>query len=201
MSGASDPSIASKIQHVDGGNSLVVKTGGILNVESGGALQIGGTDLTANIKALANDAGRYVAGGSTIALTAANNKQTVRLDTLTGTVATLPAATGSGIKIKFLVTVLATSNSHKVQVANASDFMVGVIAGVSDDPATVKGWIAANSGTVATNSDTITLNRSTSGSVSVGEWFTVEDVAANTWAVEGMITQTGTEITPFSAAV
>lgn len=201
MASASDPNISSKIQHIDGGNTLAVRSGGTLNVESGGALQIGGVDLTANIKALANDAARYVAAGSTLVLTSANNKQTVKLDTLTGSVVTLPAATGSGFRVKFVVMVKATSNSHIAQVANASDFMVGTLAGVSDDPATVKGWIAANSGTVSTNSDTITLNRGTTGSDSLGEWFDIEDIAANTWLVNGMITQTGTEATPFSAAV
>lgn len=159
------------------------------------------TATAAQINAIANDGAKYVSAGATKTLTSANNKQTVKLDTAAGSVVTLPAATGSGVRFKFLVTVIATSASHKVQVANASDFMVGVIQGVSDDPATMKGWIAANSGTVATNSDTITLNRTTTGSVSVGEYFDVEDVAANTWAVSGVITQTGTEATPFTAAV
>jgi hypothetical protein len=151
---------------------------------------------------LSTDIPGFVAAGSAKTLTLLDhNKMTVKLDTLTGSVATLPPATGSGAYFEFLVTVIATSNSHKVQVANANDFMIGTLAGVSDDPATVKGWIAANSGTVSTNSDTITLNRSTTGSVSVGEWLRVQDVAANTWAVSGMITQNGTEATPFSAAV
>lgn len=201
MSAASDPSIGTKIQHVDQGNSLVVKTGGILNIESGGALKLAGVDLTATIAALANNAARYIGAGSALSLTAANDKQTFKFDTLTGSVATLPAATGSGVKFKGVITVLATSNSHKVQVANAADFMIGSIHGVSDDPATVKGWIAANSGTVATNSDTVTLNRSTTGGVSLGEYVDFEDIAANTWLVSGAITQTGTEASPFSAAV
>jgi hypothetical protein len=58
-------------------------------------------------------------------------------------------------------------------------------------------------GTVATNSDTITLNRTTTGSVNVGEWIEVEDVATATWAVKGMLTD-GRGVrnaTPFSAAV
>jgi hypothetical protein len=143
----------------------------------------------------------YVAGGSTKTLVAADNGKTVRLDTLTGSVVTLPAATGTGARFKFLVTVLATSNSHVVKVANATDFFIGMILGVSDDPATVKGWIAANSGTVATNSDTVTLNRTTTGSVAVGEWIEVEDVATATWAIRGQIAQTGTEATPFTAGV
>lgn len=204
MSAASDPNIATKIQHVDQGDSLVVKTGGVVNVESGGAFKIAGIDLTAGIAAIAGDAARFVAAGSTKTLTvAANNKQVVKLDTLTGSVVTLPAATGSGARFRFLVTVLATSNSHKVQVANANDFMVGVINGARIDTAnTVLGFAAANSGTVSTNSDTITLNRTTTGSVTVGEWLDVEDVAANTWAVNGMLTATGALFaTPFTAAV
>jgi hypothetical protein len=142
------------------------------------------------------------AGGATLAVTAAlHDGKVINLDTAAGTICTLPAATGSGAKFKFLVTVKATSNSHVIQVANATDFFIGTIAGVSDDPATVKGWIAANSGTVATNSDTITLNRTTTGSVSVGEWIEIQDVATATFSVTGMITQSGTEATPFTAAV
>ncbi len=201
---ASDANRATKIQLVTQGDALVVKTGGTINVESGGALQLAGVDVTASIASKVNDAARYVAAGATKTLTvAANNNQVIKLDTLAGSVVTLPAATGSGAKFKFLVTVLATSASHKVQVANASDFMVGVINGARIDSAnTVLGFAAANSGTVATNSDTITLNRTTTGSVTVGEWIDVEDVAANTWAVNGLLTATGALFaTPFTAAV
>lgn len=168
----------------------------IINTAAGGT----GRGATATIGQIISMGG-YLAGGSTRTLTAADSGATIKLDTLAGSVVTLPAATGTGAKFKFLVTVLATSNSHKIQVASATDFFIGTIEGVSDDPATVKGWIAANSGTVATNSDTVTLNRTTTGSVSVGEWIDVEDVATATWAIRGMITQTGTEATPFTAAV
>lgn len=201
---ASSSSTTTKVQHVAQGDGLVIASGGTLNVESGGALQIGGVDLTASLASKGNDAARYVAAGATKTLTvAANNNQTVRLDTVGGSVVTLPAATGSGAKFKFLVTVLATSASHKIQVANASDFMIGVINGTRIDSGNaVLGFAAANSGTVATNSDTITLNRTTTGSVSVGEWIDVEDVAANTWAVNGLLSATGAAFaTPFTAAV
>lgn len=127
--------------------------------------------------------------------------KTIGFNALAGLTVTLPAALGTGQKYRFYVAVLATSNSYKIQVANATDFFIGMITGVSDDPATVKGWIAANSGTVSTNSDTVTLNRSTTGSVAVGEWIEVEDVASATWAIRGLIAQTGTEATPFTAAV
>jgi hypothetical protein len=145
---------------------------------------------------------RFVAAGATLSITQAlHDGKVVKLDTLAGSVLTLPAATGSGMIFEAVVSAVATSNSHKIQVANAADFMIGTIEGVSDDPATVKGWIAANSGVVATNSDTITLNRTTTGSVSPGEYLVLQDFAVNTWLVKGMITQTGAEATPFSAAV
>jgi hypothetical protein len=144
-----------------------------------------------------------IAAGAAKTLTKDNNGQTIELDTLAGSVVTLPAATGSGLKYRFLVTVLATSVSHKIQVASAADFFVGLILGSRVDSGNaVLGFAAANSGTVGTNSDTITLNRSTTGSVSVGEWIEVEDVAAATWAVTGVLSATGAAFaTPFSAAV
>lgn len=167
---------------------------------------LGLTVTQAELNALHNNSvgsGSYLAGGSTIALTAAQAGKTVKLDTATGTVATLPAATGSGIKFKFVVTVLATSNSHKVQVANASDFMVGLATGARVDSSNATLIFAVvNSGTVATNSDTITLNRTTTGSVTLGETVDVEDIAANTWRVSTLLSATGGAFaTPFSAAV
>lgn len=147
--------------------------------------------------------GSYLAAGSTLTLTAANAGKLVKLDTATGSVVTLPAATGSGNRFRFLVSALATSNSHKIQVANASDFMIGMAFGTRVDVGNATlGFAAANSGTVATNSDTITLNRTTTGSVTVGEWLMVEDVAANTWKTEAFLTATGAAFaTPFTAAV
>jgi len=140
--------------------------------------------------------GNYIAAGSTKTLTVADNHAIVKLDTLTGSVVTLPAATGCGAKFKFIVTVLATSNSHKIQVANASDTMIGVVFEEDTDSSNAVLGFAAGA-----TSDTITLNRTTTGSVSKGEWVTVEDVAANVWLVRGFTTVSGSPATPFSAAV
>lgn len=181
------------------GNRGFVKSGGEFDVESGGAFKLGGVQVTATaaqLNATANDATRYQAAGSTLALAAANNKQVIKLDTATGSVVTLPAATGSGFRVRFLVTVLATSNSHIVKVANVSDAMQGIIASMDDTAANAVAFAA-----IAGTDDTITLNRSTFGSVTVGEWFDVEDIAVNRWQVNGMISNTGTPATPFSATV
>lgn len=45
MTGVSDPTIRTKVQHVDGGDSLVIKSGGILSLETGAVLKQGGTAL------------------------------------------------------------------------------------------------------------------------------------------------------------
>lgn len=179
-----------------GGLRAFVKSGGALDIESGGALKLAGVDVTATLAAVGNNAARYTAGGATKTLTVANDKQTIKLDTAGGTVVTLPAATGSGVRFKFLVTVLATSASHIVKVANASDTMIGVV--VIEDTDTANATLSFAAGATA---DTITLNRSTTGSVSLGEWFDVEDVATNLWAVSGVLTATGNPATPFSATV
>jgi hypothetical protein len=141
--------------------------------------------------------GNYIAAGATKTLTVADNRAVVKLDTLAGSVVTLPAATGSGTKFTFFVSVLATSNSHKIQVASSADTMAGVILGTRVDSGNaVLGFAAAAS------SDTITLNRTTTGSVSLGEWVTVEDVASTLWLVNGVLSATGAAFaTPFSAAV
>lgn len=173
-----------------------------LGIDINGNLVVGGGIITNN-DTTPTGIGQNgtIAAGATKTLTSADSGKTIFLNTLAGSVVTLPAATGSNVSYRFLVTVLATSASHKVQVANASDFMIGILPTMSDDPATVKAFAAANSGTVATNSDTITLNRTTTGSVTVGEWIEVRDIVANTWLVSGMLSATGTEATPFTAAV
>lgn len=142
--------------------------------------------------------GSFVAGGSTLTLTAATHGgATINLDTLAGTTVTLPAATGSGVKFRFLVTVLATSNSHIVKVANSSDTMIGIAFGSRIDSGNAVLGFAAQA-----TSDTITLNRTTTGSVSLGEWIEVEDVATNKWGVKAFLTATGAAFaTPFSATV
>ncbi len=156
------------------------------------ALQVGSTRVTTVVPA-----------GSTEIMTTAQNQNVVLLDTATGSVCTLPAATGSGRKYKFIVSVLATTASHIVKVANSTDFFVGLVYGARTDSGNaVLGFAAANSGTVATNSDTVTLNRTTTGSVNVGEWIEVEDVATATYSIKGMLSATGAAFaTPFSAAV
>lgn len=175
-------------------------------------IDLGGNDLIVNsivtgVTAPGGAAATYsptVAGGATLSVTAASHSgRTILLDTAAGTVVTLPAATGTGNTYRFVVSVLATSASHKIQVANATDYFIGLIFGARTDSGNATlGFAAVNSGTVATNSDTITLNRSTTGSVNVGEYIEVRDIATAKWLVRGELSATGAAFaTPFSAAV
>lgn len=138
-----------------------------------------------------------VAAGSALTLTKASHAgKIIQLDTATGSTVTLPASTGSGSVYRFYVKTLATSNSHIIKVANSSDSMIGSIFTQSDDAGLpVKGYFAA------ANDDTITLNRSTTGSVKLGEFIEIRDVATNIFLVTGVTSSTGTEATPFSATV
>lgn len=121
--------------------------------------------------------------------------RTVLLDTAAGSVVTLPASTGNGATYRFLIKTKATSASHIVKVGNSTDIIQGIIETMSDDPVTMKGFAAAGT------DDTITLNRTTTGSVNVGEWIEITDYAAGFFGVRGVTSSTGTEATPFSSTV
>lgn len=160
-------------------------------------LKFGGVALAATaleINQEADDSARVVAGGATITLTvAANNKQVIKLDTLAGTAVILPAATGAGGRFRFYVSALATSVSHKISAAGA-DVFIGILLGTRVDAGNAVLGFAA-----AATDNTITLNRTTTGSVSKGEWVEVEDVAAGIWHVKGVLSATGAAFaTPFS---
>jgi len=107
---------------------------------------------------------------------------------------TLPAATGSGAEYRFIVSVVNTSN-YKIQVANGNDTIDGSVILHQDSAATVQTF-----NTVAA-SDTITLDGTTTGGVSIGDELTLVDMATNQYSVKGVLTASGTEATPFSAAV
>jgi hypothetical protein len=138
-----------------------------------------------------------VAAGSTRSLGPLDAEKVIRFDTLTGSIVTLPASRGDGKRYHFLVGTLATSNSHIVKVANATDVMRGIIMGTRVDVGNAVLGFAAGA-----TDDTVTLNRTTTGSVSLGEWLEFFDYAAGFWHVRGMLSATGAAFaTPFSATV
>lgn len=154
-------------------------------------------NLQNRIGRLEGEAIDFIAVGSALTMNQVDHaNRTLKLDTLAGSTATLPAATGSGVTYTFIVSVLATSNSHIIKVANTSDAMQGSLFTRDDTSDNAQAFFAA-----AGTDDTITLNRSTTGSVVVGEIIRITDFAVNRFQVEGFIANTGTAATPFSATV
>lgn len=134
---------------------------------------------------------------SPITITTAQAGNTFLLDNTNGLIFILPTATGSGSVYHFTVSILATSNEYIIKVPNASTVMIGLISALADDSSSQTGFIAAS------DSDTITLNRSTTGSVSKGEWIEINDIETNIFSVKGYITYDHNvgNGTPFSATV
>ncbi len=115
------------------------------------------------------------------------------LDRAGGITCTLPAATGSGNRYTFLVATTFTG-SGIIQVANSSDVMAGLAIVAQDAGDTVVVFETAAS------SDTVTLNGTTTGGLA-GARVDLIDMKTNQWHVRVETAATGTEATPFSAAV
>lgn len=109
-------------------------------------------------------------------------------------VVTLPAAIGSGRYYTMVVGAVNTNN-HKIQVDSASDVMYGQAIMLQDGGDTMVAF------ETAADSDTITLNGTTTGGSAIGNKIEFLDLASGKWQVTCHLTGSGTEATPFSAAV
>jgi len=139
--------------------------------------------------------GSLVSVTADVTLTSASHAgRTMLLDVASGATVTLPAASGTGNIYKFFVKTTVTSNDYIIQVASADDTMAGVAVVANDGGAT-----ASIFETVAA-SDTITLDGSTTGGI-LGGQIEIQDVASGVFSVVVRGAATGTEATPFSAAV
>lgn len=124
--------------------------------------------------------------------TAAHSDRTVTLNRAGGIAVTLPAATGSGTRLRFIVGTTFTSSA--------------TIKVVGDDIMTGFALFAADSGDTAvmfetaSDTDTITFNGTSTGGYK-GTIVELEDIAADTWYVSVRGSATGSEATPFSATV
>lgn len=104
---------------------------------------------------------------------------------------TLPASSGSGNTYTIYIKTTKTGNMV-IQVANSTDVINGNLHLTTD--------IAGTSMPTAATTDTITMNGTTTGGLA-GSWVEVQDVATGFWALRGGLNCSGTEATPFSAAV
>lgn len=161
----------------------------------GGALSVTGTLTTGST----TTGGAIAANGDTLTVTQALHAgRVIGFGKLTGTICTLPAATGTGDVYTFVISVAATSNANIIKVANATDVMAGSVNLQQDvdSAGSLKMWQAA-----ATD-DTITLaGAATTGGIK-GGYIVCTDYLSGFWSCQ-VFTSTGggAEATPFSATV
>lgn len=140
--------------------------------------------------------GRSIPAGSIRAVDRTqHNDKVILLDTASGSVCTLPAATGSGMAVTFMVSTALSSNNHVVKVGNTTDVLVGGVVASGDN---ITNGVTAFEPVAA--DDTLTLNGGTTGG-RVGDRVELYDLKAGFWAINGRITEVGAEATPFSATV
>lgn len=123
-----------------------------------------------------------------------HHNRTVLLSRAAGQAIALPPAIGDGTKLRFVVETTITSNATVFSAARAADVMAGVAMNAADAGNTVVAF------ETAADSDTISLNGGTTGGIR-GDVIELEDVADGLWSVNIRGAGTGTEATPFSAAV
>ena len=133
-------------------------------------------------------------------LTRSDADAPITVNAAAGLTLTLPAATGLGDVFTIMLGTTVTSNSVIIKVASATDWMAGQIFVSSDNAADAAISFETATGAVGSRSDTITLNGTTTGGLA-GDRFTLIDIGTGQWEITGWMTATGTEVTPFSAAV
>lgn len=195
---AADATYQPKVHRRQGGDQLSVASGGVLDIESGGALKLAGTQVTATadeLNSVADLTGRVVAvpaASTSLALTAAlHAERLVVLPIITGAglTITLPAATGTGNKYTILNNGVQTVSV--TVTALAGDIMTGLS----------RGWhltAGANDAFAPTAADIkYTFNVTTTGGDG-GDIMTLWDVATDNWFVNVDFFGSGTLATGFA---
>lgn len=168
---------------------------GAVNVPASG-LYIADTAVTATateLNRVADVSGRIINGTASGTLTiteATHDGKLVLLNRAGGFHTVLPAATGSGAKLQFIVATTGTVAAAYTIAAAGNDTMFGNAVFVTDNSGTVVGF-KAGGGTL------ITLNGSTTAGIK-GDSIELFDIAADTWWVNVRAAGTGAEATPFS---
>jgi hypothetical protein len=142
---------------------------------------------------------QFNAGGTTAAFAQAASPLGInKLAALAGTTSTLPAATGSGLAYKYVVSVVPTSNSHVITCSAALSTFVGALGSTVASSGAAKAYVPT-AGASGTGSDTITLAPATTGADSIGDQIEITDIAVGVYAVKGVVSVgVGSQATPFS---
>jgi len=158
---------------------------------AGAATFTAGATITGGAAIAANDA--------TLTVTAATHAgKVIQFGKTTGTIVTLPAATGTGDIYRFVIGITATSNANIIKVANATDVMDGSINIQQDTD--VDGTVKAYRADAA--DDTMTFAGAAGTGGIVGGYIECIDYKSGFWSCRAY-TQSGggAEVTPFSATV
>lgn len=158
------------------------------------------TATAAEITRVCDKSGSVVAAnGATLTVTEAlHGDRIIAFGKTDGCTVTLPAATGTGNRYTFIVSIAATSAANIIKVANATDVMEGMAIGADDD---TEGAGTAHTWNCETSDDTITMNGTATGG-KLGDRIEVIDYASGKFHVTAFLTQSGgAEATPFSATV
>lgn len=120
-----------------------------------------------------------VACGATCTLTGANNGAVILFNRAAGSVATLPAATGSGNTFHFITSVALTSNVYQVNTASGSDTYTGIFVGQNTSSLAIVSFVPS------AGNDKLALDGAHQGGAAgvPGEYFTLVDIATNKWMV------------------
>ncbi len=196
-----------KVGIEQGGDTLFVKSGGLIRVDSGGSLTVAGVTIDASTLALngltataaelnkTKSSTRVVVLAVSTAITELLHDNKIISMTGAGSARTftLPVPV-AGMRFRFVVGEVNTSG-YLIKSVAGTHVMGGTIMTRSDNSAAVLGY------TAGATDDTITLSGSTTGGVSIGDWVELVALSATQWAVTGLTTSTGTEATPFSDTV
>lgn len=183
-----------------------------LNVKSGASLKLADVEVTASAAELnimdgvtataaelnrSTDASARIVAttATTLALTVTQHGEAIVYINTNSTVAntaTLPVATGSGVKFTIVNGIAQTQGSVVVAASGTLDVMKGIALMVNTTVTNqAQGFYTTAS------SDKVSFNRTTTGGVG-GDMVEAWDVAANTWQVQVKGFTAGTTATPFS---
>lgn len=175
-------SSGNEIMTIDAANRKLSLPSGA-TIDMAGTTQIGGTTVNATaaeINRATDVSGRLVAAGSTLTVTEAlHDGKTILLNQAAGCTITLPAASASGMRLRFVVTVKPTSNQHRINVVGDDKFE-GQINLIDMDGVAQAAYAAIDSA----DNDQINLNGTTTGG-QIGDFIVLEDVLADKWHVIG----------------
>lgn len=163
---------------------IATPTGGTLTIDGAS-----GAEIARNNKV----SSRLVTMTISASITAALHEGRTCLLTGTGAAKTmtLPAATGSGNRFKFVVGAVNTSN-HVITTTGGDTFQGQIVTcSTTETPDLAQPW-------TTTAGTTITLNGTTTGGQAIGDVIEVEDILSTKWQVIGFTRTSGTEATPFS---